>query len=395
MELMTTIKQKLLRFDYLMFILVIGLSIFGVMMVGSATRIHLGASTAAFENQQLWVISGAVLLLMAAFIDYKFIAKFYIVAYLVNILLLLTAAQFDITLGTGGVMRAVDVAGTGFSIQPSEFSKIFMILFMSALIERLGDKLNRPLYIAMIIALIMLPVVLIVIMPSLSAAVVVLVVSLSVLFVGGLSFKYIIPAVAVMVPASYMFILDISRGVQASRLVYLGLLQDYQVLRILPLVVPEEATPESIRQTMQSIRAIGSGQLVGQGFGEGTLNQLNYVAHSHNDFIFSVIGEELGYIGGISVLAVLFVIVLKCLYTAFRAKTMTGRLLASGVGFMMAFQTFVNVGVAIGILPNTGMVLPFISYGGSSMWVNMAAIGLVINVGMEQPQKSAFSLFEE
>jgi len=375
-----------------MFILVLGLSIFGIVVIGSATRITHGGSALAFESQQLWVATGVIVLLLAAFIDYKFIARFYIIAYVVNIGLLLAVQQFGTVMVTTGVVRAVDVID-GVGIQPSEFSKILMILFLAALVDRLQGKLNKPLYLAMVLVSIALPVVLVYNQPSLSAAVVVLVVSLAVLFVGGLSFKYIIPGIAVMVPAAYMFLLDILRDY--PRLEQLGILRDYQIERIIPLVQPERATADSIRQTMQSIRAIGSGQLHGQGLHEGTLNQLNYVAHSHNDFIFAVIGEELGYIGGITVLAVLFIIVIKCLYISFKAETMTGKLIATGVGFMIAFQTFVNVGVAIGILPNTGMVLPFISYGGSSMWVNMAAIGLVINISMEQPKKSAFSLFEE
>lgn len=393
MEIMITLKRKLVSFDYLMFILVMGLCIFGIVMVGSATRIHMGASTAVFDNQQLWVVTGTVLLLMAAFIDYRFIAKFYIVAYLINIGLLLTARFFGrVMIGTN-VTRAVDIMDTGFGIQPSEFAKLLMILFVAALVERLGEKLNSPLHLAITLGLIAFPVVLVYYQPSLSAASVIFVVSLSILFVGGLSFKYIIPAVVVMVPAAYFFIMDITR--ETPFLVSSKIMRPYQVDRIIPLINPDAASAEDIRQTMQSIRAIGSGQLAGQGLNEGTLNQLNYVAHSHNDFIFSVIGEELGYIGGVSVLAVLFVIVIKCLYISFRAQSLTGRLLAAGVGFMIAFQTFVNVGVAIGILPNTGMVLPFVSYGGSSMWVNMAAIGLVISVAMEQPKKSAFSLFED
>ncbi|MCL2564861.1 MAG: FtsW/RodA/SpoVE family cell cycle protein [Defluviitaleaceae bacterium] len=392
MEIITILKRKLISFDYLMLILVLGLSIFGVVVIGSATRVAHGGNPLAFENQQLWVASGVVLLLLAAFIDYKFIARFYIIAYVVNIGLLLAVQQFGHVMVTTGVVRAVDVID-GVGIQPSEFSKILMILFLAVLVERLGDKLNKPLYLAGILASIALPVFLVAIQPSLSAAMVVLIVSLAILFAGGVSFKYIIPGIIVMVPAGYMFLLDILR--EEPRLEQLGILQDYQIARIIPLVQPERATADSIRQTMQSIRAIGSGQLHGQGLHEGTLNQLNYVAHSHNDFIFAVIGEELGYIGGITVLAVVFIIVIKCLYISFKAESMTGKLIAAGVGFMMAFQTFVNVGVAIGILPNTGMVLPFISYGGSSMWVNMAAIGLVINVSMEQPKKSAFSLFEE
>lgn len=395
MKIADILKTKLMAFDYLMLVLVIGLSIFGVIIVGSATGIHIGGSTDAFENQRLWVITGALMLFLAAFIDYRFIARFYVIAYLLNLGLLLAVHFWGREVGAGGtVRRALDFGDIGFGIQPSEFSKILMILFLAVLIERLGEKFNKPLYLLMIFAAIALPVWLIIEQPSLSAAVVVFVVSLAVVFVGGLSFKYIVPTVVILVPATYLFILDVLRDY--PRFVHL-FLRDYHIQgRILPFLQPEAADPDLRRQTLQSVRAIGSGQLSGRGLHEGPLNQLNYVDHSHNDFIFAVIGEELGYIGAICVLAVMLVIVLKCLYVAFRAQSLMGRLIASGVGFMMAFQTFVNVGVAIGILPNTGMVLPFVSYGGSSMWVNMAAIGLVINIGMEQPPKtSIFSLTED
>ena len=395
MQLKTILKTKLTSFDYLMFAIVIGLSIFGIIMVGSATRIHIGGSTVAFEQQQLWVATGAVLLLLTAFIDYRFIARFYIVAYVLNVGLLAAVRLWGTPIGVGGdVQRAIPIGDLG-SIQPSEFAKILMILFLAVLIDRFHEKLNRPLYLIMILSMIAVPVVLIAIQPSLSAAVVVFAVSLSIIFVAGLSFKYIISALIILVPAAYFFVLDVLR--EYPRFVHL-FLRDYQIeRRILPFLQPygDAVDFETRRQTLQSIRAIGSGQLSGQGLHEGTLNQLNYVAHSHNDFIFAVIGEELGYIGAISVLAVMLIITLKCLYVAARAQSLTGRLIASGVGFMIAFQTFVNVGVSIGILPNTGMVLPFISYGGSAMWVNMAAIGLVINIGMEQPKKTSMFSREE
>jgi len=395
MRIKDSLKTKLMNFDYLMFILVIGLSIFGILIISSATRITIGGSTEAFVNQQLFVASGIVLLLLAAFIDYRFIARFYIIAYSVNMALLIAVHFWGHGIGIdGNVQRALRIGNLAFGIQPSEFAKVLMILFLAVLIDRYHDKLNHPLFLSMVLGSIALPVLFIFIQPSLSAAVVVLAVSLIVIFVGGLSFKYILAAFLVIVPAAYLFILDVTR--EYPRFVTRFMAQ-YQIEgRILPFLSPEYAPPDAVRQTMNSIRAIGSGQLFGQGLHEGTFNQLNYVPHSHNDFIFAVIGEELGYAGGIAVLAVLLLISLKCLFVSVRAKSVTGKLIAAGVGFMIAFQTFINVGVAIGILPNTGMVLPFVSYGGSAVWANMVAIGLVINVGMEQPQKtSIFARAEE
>ena len=143
-------------------------------------------------------------------------------------------------------------------------------------------------------------------------------------------------------------------------------------------------------QTKNSIWAIGSGGLNGKGLYQGTINQLSYLPESHNDFIFSVIGEEFGFIGCIAVLAIMLLIILRCIFIANRAYDNIGKYIVSGIAGMFAFQVFVNVGVATGLLPNTGMPFPFLSYGGSSIWMNMTAIGLVLNVGMRKPK----SIFE-
>ena len=146
----------------------------------------------------------------------------------------------------------------------------------------------------------------------------------------------------------------------------------------------------SYYQTEKAINAIGAGQLHGKGLYQGTLNQLSYLPEPHNDFIFSVIGEEFGFIGCVIVLLLLLFIIFRCILIAVSIRDLFSQLIVVGVAGMIAFQTFVNVGVATGIMPNTGMSLPFVSYGGSSMWTNMAAIGLVLNIGMKRSK----SLFE-
>ncbi|MDR2899435.1 MAG: FtsW/RodA/SpoVE family cell cycle protein [Clostridiales bacterium] len=400
MDIVDILKRKLLSFDYLLFIMVMGLCIFGIVAVGSATHIRQGGSTAEYDAQKLWVIAGAVLMLLAAFIDYNFICKFYILSYVVNIGLLLAVLLFGTTMSTMNVTRSIDIAG--FGVQPSEFAKVLMLVFMARLVERLGPKGNNFFVLLSVLAAVALPVYLIMRQPSLSAAVVVLMISLVTMFLGGLSYKYVISTLAVGVPGIYFIAQDMLREKPLfidkffSFFESYGILEYYQVYnRIIPFLKPEMADGAVVYQTMQSIRAIGSGQLTGKGLYEGTLNSLYYLPASHNDFIFAVIGEEFGYVGCICILAVLFVIIIKCIFIAYKSHNLSGKLIASGVAFMLTFQTFVNVGVTMGILPNTGMVLPFISYGGSSMLVNMIAIGLVINVGMSKPEKTGLSLFEE
>ena len=167
------------------------------------------------------------------------------------------------------------------------------------------------------------------------------------------------------------------------------LLKPHQFNRILSFVDPSRDA-NLYYQTEKSISAIGSGQLTGKGLFQGTLNQLSYLPEPHDDFIFSVIGEEFGFLGCVFVLALLLFIVFRCIVIAISARDSFSQLLAAGIAGMFAFQTFVNAGVATGILPNTGMSLPFVSYGGSSMWTNMVAIGLILNIR----KKETKSLFE-
>jgi len=215
-------------------------------------------------------------------------------------------------------------------------------------------------------------------MPSLSAAFVVGTLSLGILFAGKLSYKYIVPVLAFTVPLAIVALVDLSRE---TPIIVTRLLKDYQIERIMLWLSPDVSDPKYF-QTMQSIRAIGSGLIDGKGLSKGD----TVVPYAHNDFIFAVIGEELGFIGCIAVLAAFLLIALKCLFIAYKAVDVNGRLIASGVGILLAFQTFVHVGVATGMLPNTGTPLPFVSYGGSSMWVSMVSVGLCINVGMTKPK---------
>jgi len=150
-----------------------------------------------------------------------------------------------------------------------------------------------------------------------------------------------------------------------------------------------EFDPDAYRQIQNSIHAIGSGILTGKGLYGGPVNQAGYIYASYNDFVFSVIGEEFGFAGCMSVILVMFFIVTKCILIAWKSPDLCGKLIASGAACMLFFQAFVNVGVATDIMPNTGMPFPFVSYGGSSMWVNMTIVGLVLNVKMSK-SKSIF-----
>lgn len=371
------LKKNLLLIDFILIFLVFAIAIFGIIIIGSATKINVSEGTGEFESQIMWFIIGIFFMFAAAFIDYHFICKFYIPMYIVNIILLVAV----LFLGSGnGVNRWI------LGIQPSEFSKIFMILFLAKYVDKNQEEINKFKTLSIIFITTIIPTALIKAQPSLSASLVTLAIMIVILFVGNINKKYIFIALAIVASIGTIFLIDLFSENHSILKLFLN---DYHIDRILSSINPEESDP-LYYQTKHSIWAIGSGALNGKGLYQGTINQLKYLPESHNDFIFSVVGEEFGFIGCISVLALMLLIILRCLLIANRAIDNMGKLIVSGVAGMLAFQVLVNVGVATGLLPNTGMPFPFLSYGGSSMLVNMIAVGLVINVGLRKPK----SMFE-
>lgn len=371
-------KQSLPSLDILLILLVFALVVFGIIIIGSATKINIYKTSSEYTSQILWFISGIFLMAAAAVVDYRTICKFYYVIYGVNLILLILV----LIMGSGdGVSRWL------FGIQPSEFAKVFMILCISKYIDVNKENINNFKVLAILFAATVIPVILIKKQPSLSASLVILAILCTLLFVGKISFKYIFILILILLPIAIILIIDLA---SEKHFILSKILDDYQIQRILSsLNLDLTGTDAENYQTRNSAWAIGSGQLHGKGLYNGTVNQLSYLPESHNDFIFSVVGEEFGFIGCISVLGVMFLIISRCLIIAGKAVDNLGTLIASGVAGMLAFQSFVNVGVATGLLPNTGMPFPFLSYGGSSMWINMISIGLVLNVGLRKP-KSMF-----
>lgn len=371
-------KTKLQAFDFILVILVSAMVIFGITVIGSATKINLNGAEGEYTSQMIWFGTGLVLMLFAAFIDYKIICDFYIPIYILNLILLILV--LFVGGNDNGVRRWI------FGIQPSEFSKIFMIIFLSKFIDKQGKKVDNIIILGLICLLTLIPFILIKEQPSLSASLVLLAILMVELFAGKLNFKYILIVLLIVIPIGIILYLDL---VSENHTLLSKFLEPYHIKRLTSAINPDLSSPDYY-QTKNSIWAIGSGQLRGKGLYNGTINQLSYLPESHNDFIFSVIGEEFGFLGCLAVLAVMLLIIGKCLIISVKASDNLGRLIAAGVAGMLAFQTFVNVGVATGMLPNTGMPFPFLSYGGSSMWINMIAIGLVLNVGMRKPK----SMFE-
>ena len=376
------VKKQLSNLDFWLIGAICILSIFGIICIGSATHINLGADPDNFYKQMIWFAIGLALMIVASLVDYEALSQFYILFYLLNILLLVAV----LFLGTNvkGATRWIAIGP--INVQPSEFAKLIMIFFLAKLLTKKQEQINQIPTLLLVCITVVIPVVLIQKQPSLSASLVLLAILCITLFVAGIDFKIIRLVLCIVVPAIAFVLWDVSLE---KPLIMDKILKLHQFTRILTFVDPSRDM-DSYYQTEKAINAIGSGQLNGKGLYQGTLNQLSYLPEPHNDFIFSVIGEEFGFIGCVIVLLLLLFIIFRCILIAVSIRDFFSQLIVVGVAGMIAFQTFINVGVATGIMPNTGMSLPFVSYGGSSMWTNMTAIGLVLNIGMKRSK----SLFE-
>lgn len=375
-------KKLFQNLDYWLIIAVCLLSLFGIISIASATRINLGASATEVIKQAVFSLIGIVLMLVAANVDYEYFAQFFIPIYILNLLLLLAVLLFGTNFNNA--TRWISIGP--LTIQPSEFAKVIMIFCLARLISLKQRSISEIPMLALLCAFVAVPIVLIQKEPALSASLVLLAIFCIELFVAGLDYRIIRNVVVVAAPVVLLILWDVSRE---NPLFTDKIFHGHQFNRLLSFVDPTRDA-SLYYQTEKSISAIGSGQLTGKGLFHGTLNQLSYLPEPENDFIFSVIGEEFGFFGCIFVLSVLLFIIFRCIIIAISARDIFSQLLAAGIAGMFAFQTFVNAGVATGILPNTGMSLPFVSYGGSSMWTNMVTVGLILNIKKRETK----SLFE-
>jgi rod shape determining protein RodA len=366
-----------------MLIMVIGFACFGVVIIGSASAHAVEYGLSGDSNQKMFVATGVAILVVATLVDYHFIAKFYIPIYVSMIIILL----FMFTLPTDETHTnrwlRLTIGGRELGIQPSEFVKLMLMIALSKFLDMNKEKINTLPVIAAAGALIAAPAILVALQPALSASVVIVIIGAILIFAAQIKFRYVFILLLACAICGGVFYWDWNYN--AGKIADL-LLGEYQVARIYAFLHHNpQATTREFYQINISLKSIRAGELNGKGLGNGS-----FIPAGTNDFIFSVLGEEFGFMGCAAAIAVAFIIITKCLLVANRAPDLLGNLIATGVAGMLAFEVFVNVSVATSILPNTGMSFPFLSSGGSAMWVNMACIGLVLNIGLYKTK----SIFE-
>ena len=363
--------KKLKNIEWWVLICAVILCIIGCIALFSATQ---ESNYDEFKKQIIWIIVSIIVMVIVMFIDYEVLVKISPILYGVFIVSLIGVL---FTEPINGARSWIDF---GFiSFQPGEFAKIFVVMFLAYIIskiqERGREEINKPLKLLAVLSAVSLPIILIMLEPDFGTAAAYIISLVCMLFVSGLDKRYIITAIlilVILVPIMYLYILP-----------------GHAKTRIDVFLNPESDARGSGYNIIQSKLAIGAGQLTGMGVLKGNQTQLGFLYPKTTDFIYSVIGEEMGFIvaGGIIILYV--VLITKALYIAKTAKDNIGAYLATGIAGIFLFHMVENIGMTIGLLPITGVPLLFVSYGGSSLITSFIAIGLLLNISGKR-QKTIF-----
>lgn len=362
-------RRFLKNFDFTLFFSAFLLMFASIVFVASASSAKFG--NYYFVRQIVWIGLAFITVIITLKIDYNTFWRLNRVIYILNIILLIAVLVLGRTSKYGG---AHWIWIGPFPIQPAEFSKVFTILTLAKLLAQKEKKLNKFTDLIPVFIHLGIPFGLIMLQPDLGTGMVFIAILFGMLFIAGAKIKHL----AIL-----------SGGGIASMPILWRFLKGYQKNRLLIFLNPEMDKLGAGWHIIQSKIAIGSGQILGKGIFAGSQNRLEFLPESHTDFIFSVIGEEVGFLGTSIILLLYFILIWRGIKIAGEAKDMYGVLVATGITSMLLFHILENIGMALGIMPITGIPLPYMSYGGSSMLTNALSLGLLMNIYLRR-QKIRF-----
>ncbi len=373
-------RLPLVRVDWMLLLATLGLIVCSLVTIGNATRDDVPGSPHYYLDRQL-LFAGIGLIFMFAIsrIDYSRLRelKYGLYAAMIASILLVLA----LGAASRGSRRSFDLAFLNF--QPSELGKLLLVLALSAFVVDRVRRLRDRDTTARTMLLALIPSVLVIVQPDLGSGMVYVVIAVAVLFVAGTSWKHF----AVL---GATFAVAITLALAVAPAVGVQVLKPYQVQRLTGFLNPSSNPRDQTYQLNQSRIAIGAGQKTGRGVSGATQTKLNFLPEHHTDFVFAVVGETYGFLGAAIVLALYALLIWRSLRILTLAKNLYGALIAGGIVAMLMFQVFVNVGMTVGIMPITGVPLPLMSYGGSSVIVTLLALGLLQSVSGEARMASAF-----
>lgn len=352
--------------DIKLLIAVIIASVFGIFMVNTATA-SMGSLRYVLVQSAAFVM-GLIFALIIAFTDYSFLNKFRFLAAALGVCLLVVVLVLGFGREDTGTQGWISLGPV--NLQPAEIAKVCFLISFASHVSRIREDINSISNLLLLLLHLAVPVALILLQPDTGTAMVFVFMFIIMVFFAGISYKYIVSAAAI--------------GVIGCLSAWLFFLKDYQKDRIFSFLNPEADPLGTGYHIIQSKIAVGSGQLFGAGYKGGIQTQMGYLPEKQTDFIFSVICEELGFIGAVCVIILLFFILYRIFMNAHRARDTFGEMLCVGGGAMLFFHVVENIGMCINLLPITGIPLPFFSYGGSNMITSWITIGIVLSVSFHR-----------
>ncbi len=365
------IRKILKNMDWGILICILVLLVIGLVALFSATQ---SSDYEGLKKQIIWILVSIPIMIVFTFIDYGTFSKASPIFYILIIILLIAV------LFTESINGATSWFNIGkVSIQPAEFAKIIVIIALATYISRLQEKgreqISRPTRLLIALLIVAIPVLLIIKQPDYGTALTFVIATIFILFAAGIKKRYIITGIllaAILLPVLYFFVLP-----------------DHAKTRIDVFLNPNLDPRGAGYNVIQSKLAIGSGEFLGMGILKGNQTQLGFLYPKSTDFIFAVIGEEMGFVVAATVIITYVILITRSIYIAKTAKDNLGSYIAIGIAGILLFHMTENIGMTMGLLPITGVPLPFVSYGGSSLLTNMMMIGLLLNISGRR-QKAIF-----
>ena len=367
-------KRFLRRIDFVLLSASLAIIIYSLIVISSATHVNTPGEERYWfvERQGIFAAVNIVIAILFLNFDYRGLQQYGKQLYIFNLLML--AAVMFFGHAALGAQRWIQIGP--ISLQPSEFSKLIMIVCMASILEDKIGQINSFQDLLPVAAYIGVPFLLVLKQPDLGTSLVFMAIFFGMIIVCGIRWRILIGLCVA--------------GIASMPLIW-QFLKDYQKMRIMVFLDPNVDPLGSGYHIIQSKIAIGSGMIFGKGLFEGTQSQLNFLPENHTDFIFAVVGEELGFVGAVILLLLYLVIFLRGLSIAKNASDVFGRLLAVGITSMLAFHVLVNVGMTTGIMPVTGIPLPLMSYGVSALTTDILAIAILMNIHMRKQKLLLFS----
>lgn len=349
------------NFDFILFFTVVILCIYGLILIKSATLSF--ETTKYIKSQVIAIILGVLAIVVLVLVDYKLLGRLYIPIYVFSNLILVAVLIFGFGEKQWGSRSWISIGGVIF--QPAEFAKLGLIISLSKFIDINKETINEPFTLVKILAFAGFPIFLIMLQPDAGTAMVFIFFIAVMLFIAGISWKYIGQAVLL--------------GLISLPILWFKL-DPYQKDRIFDFLDPERNPSGSSYQALHSQIAIGSGKIFGRGLYKGVQVQNNYIPEAQTDFIYALLVEELGFIGGAFLILLYFLLLYRLIKIAKSSNDMFGSLMVIGIAGMLIFHIWENIGMTMGLMPVTGIPLPFVSHGGTFMLINMVSIGIILSV---------------